>query len=391
MVKTFKSETKLTTKLYNSYWSDSFAWNQQIQQRKGRRKKLARFHEDEYSTQIPKKLMNCAKENDAYKQLREATKIPDLDKDVLALQVIDSYSKQHINIQKNRKQNNDVLQNKHERCNCSMIHIDTRINIINILRLKRWSYKSVCSKFNLQLQQVKWVEKHLDHALLTQNQQRKYEKHKIKWILKDEQIEWLAGYVSRMSDKRIIARTVKHAIENQFPEIRNISLSTVTRALKQRIGMSYKKLHRRAIGTFQRVNIIKYIDSAWIIQSLKNTGWELIYFDGFGWDSRRSQFYGWSRKGHAGYVKMFNDKFDISFICAISNERFYGVMGVNGTTDSKSVIKFIEEVWEFRRNKEDLINKKFILVSDNASVNVWEEVSNFVSSTGLRMITIPPY
>ena len=391
MVKILKSELKLTTQLYNSDWSDLFAWNEQIQQRKGRRRKLARFQEDEYSTQIPTKLMNCSKENDAYKQLREAANIPNLEKDTLALQVIDPYSKQLASIKQNRKENYDASPNKFERCNCSMVHIDTKIKIINLLRIRRWSYGSVCSKFSLQLQQVKWVESHFDSELFAQNQQRKIENFKMKRILKDEQIEWLSDYICRMNDRRIIARNVKLAIEDQFPEIRNISLSTVTRALKQRVRMSYKKLHRRDIGTFRRANIIKYIDSAWIVQNLVNAGWELIYFDGFGWDSRRSQFYGWSKKGHAGYVKMFNDKLDINFIWAISQEWFYGVMGVNGTTDSKSIIKFIEEVWEYRRNKIDMKNKKFILVSDNASVNVWEEVSNFILSSGLRMMTIPPY
>ena len=57
----------------------------------------------------------------------------------------------------------------------------------------------------------------------------------------------------------------------------------------------------------------------------------------------------------------------------MSNEWFYGVMGINGSTDNKSVINFIEEGWEYQRNKENLANKEFILVSDNVPVNVWEK------------------
>ena len=41
--------------------------------------------------------------------------------------------------------------------------------------------------------------------------------------------------------------------------------------------------------------------------------------------------------------------------------------------------------------RTDLNKKKFILVSDNASVNVRDEVSKFASSSGLQMMTIPPY
>ena len=194
-----------------------------------------------------------------------------------------------------------------------------------------------------------------------------------------------------MNGKRITAKTVKIDIINQFSEVINISLSTVARTLKQRVGMSYKKLHRREAGTFKKANIIQYIDSAWIIQTLPNTGWELIYFDGFGWDSRRSQFYGWCRRGDSGYMKLFNDKLDVSFIWAISKEWFYGVMGVSGTTNSRIIIKFIKEIWEFHMKRADFNKKKFILVSDNASVNVWNEVIKFVLSSRLRMMTIPPY
>ena len=68
--------------------------------------------------------MNCSKENDAYKQLREAANIPNLEKDTLALQVIDPYSKQLASIKQNRKENYDASPNKFERCNCSMVHID---------------------------------------------------------------------------------------------------------------------------------------------------------------------------------------------------------------------------------------------------------------------------
>ena len=290
MVKTFKGEAKFATQLYNSCCNKLFVWNEQIEQLKGRRRKLAKFDEDEYSALIPAKLMSCARENYAFKQLREAASVPDLEKSALALQLIEEYSKTNTKVQQNGKQSEGALPNNPEWCYCSTINIDTKVNIIRLLKLKKWSYKSVCSKLELQFKQVRLIKKHFDDALIAESKQWKEEKHKIRWILQNRQIEWLSEYFSRMNGKRITAKTVKLDIINQFPEIRNISLSTVARTLKQRVGMSYKKLHRRETGTLKKANIIKYIDSAWIIQTLSNTGWELIYFDGFAWDSRRSQF-----------------------------------------------------------------------------------------------------
>ena len=47
---------------------------------------------------------------------------------------------------------------------------------------------------------------------------------------------------------------------------------------------------------------------------MNEAGWELIYFDGFGWDSWGSMFYGWSKRGVKTCLKIYNDQIDMSFI-----------------------------------------------------------------------------
>ena len=151
------------------------------------------------------------------------------------------------------------------------------------------------------------------------------------------------------------------------------------------------KLSCKNVNWTEPVNVNRYIETTWILKKLHEDGWELIYFDGIGFDTRKSQFYGWSPIGDKGYIKLHQDQIDMTFVCAISKLCFYGVMGVKGTTDGQCIVKFIRQLWEFRKTKHELNDTKFILVSDNASVNICQEVSEFISSSKLRMMTINPY
>ena len=111
-----------------------------------------------------------------------------------------------------------------------------------------------------------------------------------------------------------------------------------------------------------------------MINRLSEDDWELIYFDGFGWDSRRQEFYGWGPKGHKSYIRLFEDQIDASFLWALSKYWFYGVMGINGTTDSNCIIEFIRKVCLSRMKNHDRLDKKFMYVCDNAKFHVSNDV-----------------
>ena len=101
---------------------------------------------------------------------------------------------------------------------------------------------------------------------------------------------------NKSSSTRITSKLLKHKLEERFPEIINISFSTIQRVLKSKFNMSYKKLSKRNLRTEKPENNRKLLLMTAIIQKLIDDGWELIYFDGFGWDSRKQIFYGWSKK-----------------------------------------------------------------------------------------------
>ena len=128
-----------------------------------------------------------------------------------------------------------------------------------------------------------------------------------------------------------------------------------------------------------------------ILKALEDDGWELMYFDGFGYDPRKQQFYGWCLKGSKGYIQVHEDPIDMTSIVAVSRMHFYGVMSISGTSTSDCVIHFLKSVCLSRNSMPEMSQKKFIFVEDNASVHTSSDMVNFIKRTGLRLLTIAPY
>ena len=62
-----------------------------------------------------------------------------------------------------------------------------------------------------------------------------------------------------------------------------------------------------------------------------------------------------------------------------------------GVSTGQCTINFLEKVCEWRNKNTKLSKKRFVFIWDNASVNVWSDVSDFISRSGLRLLTISSY
>ena len=118
---------------------------------------------------------------------------------------------------------------KHDWFWCRCIDLKIITNIILYINCYRWSYVSVASKLNIS---IKWVIKAFHTSAELQMQINKIKAPKARRVLNDSQIEWLSDYLNRNKGKRIVARHAKFAIEQYFPELGGISVSTLTRLLK---------------------------------------------------------------------------------------------------------------------------------------------------------------
>ena len=106
---------------------------------------------------------------------------------------------------------------------------------------------------------------------------------------------------------------------------------------------------------------------------------------------RSFKFFGWSKRGKSGYINSVSNSFSMSFFVALSSTRFYGILGTEGTGNSKKFIHFLSKVLNERKKLSYQEANKFVLIMDNASIHKTLEVSTFIIDSKVRTVTIPPY
>ena len=182
------------------------------------------------------------------------------------------------------------------------------------------------------------------------------------------------------------------SIQEEFNAINadnsKISRSTWRRVLTWDLKFSYKKWGITPFRALTSESTRWYFESAALFSKMKQQGIEIIFFDGFSLDMRSLILYHWSKRGISAYLALGDSKFHMSFIIGLSNLKIYGLLGVEGITNSSIVIKYLSEMISHRNNDLRFKQKPFLLWMDNASVHVSFECQAFLTQRKLRAVTI---
>ena len=167
-----------------------------------------------------------------------------------------------------------------------------------------------------------------------------------------------------------------------------ISRSTCRRMLTEDLKYSYKRWSTVSFKTLTHENIRWYYESVAILSRMKQEDVEVIFFDGYSVDTRKLNFYHWSKRGEPAFLSKSENQFHMSFVIGISSIKIYGLIGVVGSTDSNIIIHYLSEML-CKRNKDKNLEKiQFILCMDNASVHVSEATQKFLVKSKLKAVTI---
>ena len=184
--------------------------------------------------------------------------------------------------------------------------------------------------------------------------------------------------------------TLQNAYLLNFPSISKIYQTTLWSRLKDTFGMSYKRIKIQRKITTEKQNIRRFAFAGAIQIKLESLNYELIFIDEFSLSDRSFKFFGWSKRGKSEYKLHF--KFvQYEFFIALSTPRFYGILGTEGTGNSKKFIHFLIKVFNERKKLSYQEANKFVLIMDNASIYKTLEVSTFIIDSKMRIVTIPPY
>ena len=170
--------------------------------------------------------------------------------------------------------------------------------------------------------------------------------------------------------------TLQKALLSEFPDICQISQSTLRSRLKDTFEMSYKRIKKQTKAATENQNVRRFALAGAMQAKLELLNYELIFIDEFSLSNRSFKFFGWSKRGKSGYFNYISDSFCMSFFVAFSANRFYGIMGTEGTGIAQNFIHFLRKVLQERMKLVSLEMKRFFIILDNASIH---KTSKFLS------------
>ena len=176
-------------------------------------------------------------------------------------------------------------------------------------------------------------------------------------------------------------------LRDEFPNLRNISASTICRALNFDLQLTRKKLTKAAREALPE-EILVYQAKLEAIYSFPD---QLVFLDETSKDGRDAfRRYARSKKGTKAVVKLpFSRGSRVSVMAALDSKGFMSWRCTEGTfTRSKFHDAFAEAVvphlnpWPLPRS---------IVIMDNAKIHMFKELQDTVHQCGAKLLFLPPY
>lgn len=180
---------------------------------------------------------------------------------------------------------------------------------------------------------------------------------------------------------------LKEFLEDTFPELKNVSLPTICRALNFDLKLTRKVLTKAAreaapleIRTYQaKLRAIYHYPS------------QLVFIDETSKDGRHAyRRYARSKQGTKAVVKLpFSRGKRVSVLAALNVSGFIGWESTRGTFTRKKFHDAFGRKVIPKLNPWPLPNS--IVIMDNAKIHMYKELESAIHQTGARLLFLPPY
>jgi hypothetical protein len=173
----------------------------------------------------------------------------------------------------------------------------------------------------------------------------------------------------------------------EFPDLKNISIPTICRALRHDMGLTRKVLTKRA----KEIRPQEIHDYLYRLRPLYLYPEQMVFVDETGKDSRDAlRKYAWSEKGTPAVVSLsFARGKRVSTLAAFNHSGFLA-WGFTPDTFTRLTFHdtFVENILP-HLNKWPLPNS--IVVIDNARIHMYREFMDAVASRGAVVVFLPPF
>jgi transposase len=197
--------------------------------------------------------------------------------------------------------------------------------------------------------------------------------------------EWIKEYIEM--DCMFLIEELQQALQNRFPDLLNVSIPTICRALRNDLGLTRKVINKRAMEAAAH-EMIAYESR---LSSWYRYPEQLIFIDETSKDNRDTmRRYGWSKKGLQANSKIpFSRGKRVSVLAALDVSGFISWETTEGTFNRQAfheafckIVLPLLNPWPFPRS---------IVILDNAKIHVYPELIQVVENQGALLIYLPPY
>ena len=204
-------------------------------------------------------------------------------------------------------------------------------------------------------------------------------------------VKSLQKFTEEHSETGFTLESARHHLLQNFPDINDISLSTWSLLMRDKLKLSYKKLGNTNPSKLipdNRANLVSWLKA---IIGLKERGFYLIFIDEFLVNRNTINNYGWTQRGMPGRLFRRPTGFKMSFVVAHSISRVEGIMGTKTTFNQDKYTKFLNRLTiKVKRSQDDNTNK-IVVVADNWRFHKTEKVKKFFEKERMMWLFIPPY
>ena len=180
---------------------------------------------------------------------------------------------------------------------------------------------------------------------------------------------------------------IQEALQQDFPNLQNVSIPTICRALRQDLKLTRKKLQKRAresrpeeIRAFR-----ENMNELYLFQE------QVVFIDETSKDGRASlRAYAWSAVNTPAIVKMpFSRGIRVSALAGFSHKGFFSWEFTRGTFTRQSFHEaFVNEILP---HLQPYPMPNSLVVIDNARIHMYSEFREAIESRGAFLIFLPPY
>lgn len=180
---------------------------------------------------------------------------------------------------------------------------------------------------------------------------------------------------------------LKDAIATAFPDLSNVSLATVCRALRHDMNLTRKKLEKRA----REAKAQELDDFKFRLGTFYMYPEQLVFVDETSKDARESVHqWAWSPKGQPAIVNLpFARGKRVSILAAFSHEGFIAWSHTPDTFTRQTFHNAFVETMLPHLQPWPMPNS--IVIIDNARIHMYRQLEEAIQSRGAILCHLPPY